>query len=154
MSADRLAALEPGADGETPRWQSLCERCGARFRARRATALFCGPACRKAANRARPERANDSERRAAIRRYLQRARMIGKIWPVYSWDHSPAVYALLVPRHLALAALSDLDDEMPVTGAELVAALKERDIADWNQPVERRLVDEFRAARKNRRVEA
>jgi hypothetical protein len=55
---------------------------------------------------------------------LKRLRFIGQISPVYRSDDAPKVYALLVPRGIALDELN-LDREQPFTDADLTRALNE-----------------------------
>ncbi|HUU24204.1 MAG TPA: hypothetical protein VMW68_01365 [Methyloceanibacter sp.] len=47
--------------------------------------------------------------------------MVGKIWPAYSWDGSPSIFALLVPLQ---TALDELNFQAPtITEGELERAL-------------------------------
>jgi hypothetical protein len=63
---------------------------------------------------------------------LKRLRFIGQISPVYRSDDAPKVYALLVPRGIALDELN-LDREQPFTDADLTRALNELRIQDYPQ---------------------
>jgi hypothetical protein len=102
-----------------------CEYCGREMPINRRTKRYCTDAHRRAANReaASGRRAEDG-RLVEIMAYLG---LIGRIWPVYSWDDSPPVYALIVPRHLGLAEvnrkLRELDAD-PVSEADLLRAMR------------------------------
>jgi hypothetical protein len=81
--------------------------------------------------------------------------LLGRIWPVYPWDTSPAVYALLVPRHFALAEVNLKLRELgthPITEADLVRAMRRKGVADYGERFEAQLVAEFYRARKDRRI--
>ena len=63
--------------------------------------LYCSDACRKAASRetTQEQAAGDREMVAFLRGF------IGQLWPVYAWDDSPRIMALIVPRNIALDEL-------------------------------------------------
>jgi hypothetical protein len=110
-----------------------CQRCGDPLTAKRSTRSFCSDRCRKAAKRAEgyvPER--------RIIDLLRRRGLIGQVWPVYRWDKSPRVIALMVPRAVALAELNSVDPD--ITEDDLARALHRIHIADWKQPVQADLI--------------
>lgn len=101
-----------------------CEHCGAEMESIRSTKTFCSEACRK-----RAARGIDLERQAESRwimECLRRMGLLAKIWPTYSWDKSPPVFALLVPTQTVLAELNLYGSA--VTEAELEHALRDCDI--------------------------
>ena len=77
--------------------------------------------------------------------------MVGKIWPAYSWDGSPSIFALLVPLQ---TALDELNFQAPtITEGELERALRDCGIGTSN--TSERLKAEIKAfydARKDRRI--
>jgi hypothetical protein len=77
--------------------------------------------------------------------------MVGKIWPIYSWDASPSIFALLVTSQ---AALAELNLSGPtIAEGELERALRDCGIGTSNTG--ERLKTEIKAfydARKDRRI--
>jgi hypothetical protein len=133
--------------------RARCEYCGVEMPITRRTRRYCKDAHRKAASR----EAN-SGRRAEDGRLIETLWFmgyVGRIWPIYAWDESPRVYALLVPRHLAVAevnlALRELDRD-PISEADLVRAMRLKKIADYGNRVEAELIGAFYRARKDRRT--
>jgi hypothetical protein len=130
-----------------------CKQCGVQISIARSTKVFCTDACRKAANReaASGRRAEDSR----VIEILVRIGYIGPIWPIFSWDESPRVYALLVPRHHALAevnlVLEDLDLD-PISEADLLRSMRRRKVVDYGDKVEAELIADFYRGRRNRRI--
>ena len=122
------------------------------FIARR-TKAYCTDACRKAAGReaVSGRRGEDSR----LIETLLSIGLIGIVWPVYAWDQSPRVYALLVPRHLALAEvnlkLTELDAD-PVSEADLLRALRRKKVADYGDRIEAELIGDFFRARRDRQI--
>jgi hypothetical protein len=49
-------------------------------------------------------------------------RLVAKIWPVYSWDKSPPIFALMVTPQSALDELNAF--RIPLTEGELERALR------------------------------
>jgi hypothetical protein len=81
-----------------------CEHCGAEMESVRSTKTFCSDACRK-----RAARGIDIEQQTESRwivECLRRMRLLAKIWPVYSWDNSPPIFALMVSLQMAAKRLS------------------------------------------------
>jgi hypothetical protein len=63
---------------------------------------------------------------------LRRLRLVGPISPTYRTDDSPRVFALLVPRGIALDELN-LDRDPPLTDADLARVLTEMRVDDYPQ---------------------
>jgi len=129
---------------------SVCEVCGGVLVVRRKRSKrFCSNKCRMAAARARAAEPD------TLLAELRGLGVVGKVWPVYRWDKVPAVYALLVPRHHALEMFNEVrvGDE-PVAAAEFASRLRRLEMHDYGDPIEARLIAEFRLGRKDRRVEA
>ena len=127
----RPATLPP------PTLSVSCLMCGAPILQGRRTRRYCSDRCRKAA-----QRTPDLETRGVFEELLARG-FIGKVWPVYRWDETPAILGLLVPRAMAAAELG-LSDE------RLGAVLRAFQVREGN--VEERLIRDFYAARKDRKT--
>ena len=125
-----------------------CACCGTDMESVRSTKAYCSDACRKKASRGGIERQTESRR---LVESLRRLGMVGKIWPIYSWDESPAIFALMVTSH---AALDELNFHAPtITEGELERALRDCGIGTSNTG--ERLKAEIKAfydARKDRRI--
>ena len=78
-------------------------------------------------------------------------RLVAKIWPVYSWDESPAIFALMVTPQ---AALDELNlSGSPVTERELERALRDCGIETSNAGERMKAaIKAFYDARKDRRI--
>lgn len=125
-----------------------CKQCGKQFPAKRETALYCSPSCRKAASRTDGlEKATDG----AIYDLLRRKGLVAKVWPVFRWDVSPSVYALMVPRAAAVVELN-AHLAVPITEGDLARVLRANSVAEG--PVEKKLIAEFHQARKDRKIAA
>jgi predicted nucleic acid-binding Zn ribbon protein len=128
--------------------QRHCAVCGTEMVSVRSTKSFCSDACRKKAARGRTKQ--QPEHRWIVE-CLRRMCLVAKIWPVYSWDTSPAIFALMVTREAALGELNFYGDI--VTEGELERALRDCGIETSNGG--ERLRAEIRAfydARKDRRI--
>jgi hypothetical protein len=118
----------------------------------RRTKAFCTDSCRKAFHR----EADSGRQAEAVRLIgiLARLGLMGAIWPIYRWDKSRRVYALLLPRHLALA---EINLELRVLGFEaitdagLLRAMRLKGIADYGHRVEADLISTFYKTRRDRR---
>jgi hypothetical protein len=76
--------------------------------------------------------------------------LVAKIWPVYSWDDSPPIFAMMVSLEMALEELN-----LHITEAELNRALKDCGIAVTRDDAGKRLQAEIKAfydARRDRRI--
>ena len=95
-------------------------------------------------------RGTDIEQQAESQRIvecLRRMVLISKIWPVYAWDPSPPIFALMVTTQ---AALDELNlSGATVTEAELQRALRSCGIETSN--ADERLRSELSPRRFNRR---
>ena len=126
-----------------------CEHCGAEMESVRSTKMFCSDACRK-----RAARGIDVERQAESRwivECLRRLGLISRIWPIYRWDNSPPIFALMVPTQAALEELNLYGSI--TTEAELERTLRNCDIE--TSGAGERVKAEIRAfydARKDRRL--
>ena len=125
-----------------------CAYCGAEMTSVRSTKAYCSDACRKKASRGGIEQQTESR---WIVECLRRMGLVAKIWPVYSWDNSPPIFALMVTPQ---AALDELNlSGSPVTEGELERALRDCGIETSNAG--ERLKAEIKAfydARKDRRI--
>ena len=123
-----------------------CAHCGAEMESVRSTKAYCSDACRKKA-----ARGVDSEQQVESRwivECLRRMRLVGKIWPVYRWDDSPPIFALLVPFDTALDELN----ATVVTEADLKRALRDRASGDAVGHRLQAAIKVFYEARKDRRI--
>jgi hypothetical protein len=114
----------------------------------RSTKAYCSEACRKKAARGGTEQQAESR---WIIECLRRMDLVAKIWPVYSWDESPPIFALMVTPQAALDELNLFGT--PVTEGELERAL--RDCGIETSSAGDRLKAEIKAfydARKDRRL--
>lgn len=125
--------------------QRHCASCGKALASVRSTKTYCSDACRKKA-----ARGIDSEQQLESRwiiECLRRMHLAGKIWPVYRWDDSPPIFALLVPLE---DALDELNAYGPlVTEGELKRALLVTEATGTRLKAE---IKSFYGARKDRRV--
>ena len=81
--------------------------------------LYCSEACRKKAARGGIEQ--QAENRWIVE-CLRRLGLVAKIWPVYTWDESPAIFALMVTPQAALNELN-LYGSIATEGEEAEQAL-------------------------------
>ncbi len=54
---------------------------------------------------------------------LRQKGLIGKVWPVYTWDQSPPIYALVGGREVVLPMLNSISDT-PITERQFRTVLK------------------------------
>jgi len=123
--------------------ETTCDHCGATFRPKRRSGKYCSGKCRRAAMAVRQDRKLPSAH--LLRKRLFAKGMVGKVWPVYSWDTSPRIVQLLVPRNTAAA-------ELGIPPDYLAKVLEENNIVDDNGRTLRKAVADFYQARLNRRV--
>jgi hypothetical protein len=78
--------------------------------------------------------------------------LVGKIWPVYRWDDSPPILALLVPFDTALDELNAYGSL--VSEADLKRAFRDCDVATGDAAGDRlkAAIKAFYDARKDRRI--
>ena len=74
---------------------TACRHCGREMVRKRSTKSYCSEACRKAAQRAEHGEANPDEaaQNCEIIAELKHRGLVGQVWPVFSWDDSPPVFA-------------------------------------------------------------
>jgi len=123
-----------------------CAHCGAEMQILRNTKTYCSGSCRKQAARG----TTDFQQSRWIVECLRGFGFLGQIWPVYAWDDSPPVFALMVTSQSALEELNLHGDAF--TEGELERAL--RDCGVETTSAGERLKAEIRAfyqARKDRR---
>ena len=127
-----------------------CACCGKELVSVRSTKAYCDDACRKRAARGNPEQQIESR---WIVECLRRMGLVGKIWPVYRWDDSQPIFALLVPFDTALDELN-LGSIPLVTEADLKRALRDCDVATGDAAGVRlkAAIKAFYDARKDRRI--
>ena len=125
-----------------------CVFCGTEIASVRSTKAYCSNACRKKAARGGTEQQAESR---WIVECLRRTGLIARIWPVYAWDESPQIFALMVTPHAALDELNLFGTS--VTQGELERALRNFGI-ETNSAGERLKVEikAFYDARKDRRI--
>jgi hypothetical protein len=125
-----------------------CACCSIEMESVRSTKAYCSDACRKKASRGGIQQQTESRRLVEC---LRRLGMVGKIWPIYSWDESPSIFALMVTSQ---AALDEFNFHAPtITEGELERALRDCGIGTSNTG--ERLKTETKAfydARKDRRI--
>jgi hypothetical protein len=123
-----------------------CAQCGEEMPSLRSTKTYCSDACRKKASRG----TSDLQQSRWIVECLRRMGLVAKIWPVYPWDDSPVIFALIVTPNAALEELNGHGDA--VAEGELERALRDCDVETSNAG--ERLTAEIRAfyaARRDRR---
>jgi hypothetical protein len=127
-----------------------CACCGKELVSVRSTKAYCDDACRKRAARGSTEQQIESR---WIVECLRRMRLVGKIWPVYSWDDSPPIWALLVRFDIAFNELN-LGSIALVTEADLKRAFRDCDVAIGDAAGDRlkAAIKAFYDARKDRRI--
>ena len=146
---DRLSGTISSRFSEHKAPTQACKHCGKPLprRKRGRPQQFCSDRCRKAEGRSD---GLDSYRVLADE-IIDRG-FAGKIWPVFAWDDSPAIYGLIFPRRFVIDEINT-DREEPITDRELVAALRANGIADYYEQREARLIRDFHQTRKARRAE-
>jgi hypothetical protein len=137
-----------------------CECCGAELDYIRNTKTFCSDACRKKASRGGDD--FDGVRESWwLFKNLRRSGLIGQIWPVYRWDISHPIFALLVPFEYAVDEMNDTFRRIGVaerklpTEADYKRALKDFDVAISGEDAGDRLKaanKTFYDGRKDRRI--
>ena len=79
--------------------------------------------------------------------------MVAQIWPVYSWDRTPAIFTLMVPRETAVQNL--IYYRLITDESELDRALRDCKVLSSLETAGDRLKAEIKAfydARKDRRI--
>jgi hypothetical protein len=112
---------------------------------------YCTDKCRKAASRVVEQEASDEEMEAI--RMLRLLSYVGQLWPVYTWDDSPRIMALILPRHIALQDVNGYMKE-PISEAQFSKLLGTCGIVDYHDcgRVLQQAIKDFYTARKDRRI--
>jgi hypothetical protein len=126
-----------------------CGNCGVEMQSVRRTKIYCSDACRKKAARGE----TDLDRKTASRwmiEHLLGLGLIGKIWPVYSWDQSPAIFSLVTTVQ---NALDELNAVALVSESEFSCAMKCWNIESSDGGTRlQAAIKAFYDARKDRRI--
>jgi hypothetical protein len=142
--------------------QRHCACCGTEITSLHCTKSYCSDACRKKASRGGNDFDGVKESWWLFKN-LKRNGVIGQIWPVYKWDDSPQIFALLDESGLghaaeemneALRRVGVAEMELP-TEADYRRALKDFNVAISSEDAGQRLKAEIKAfydARKDRRI--
>jgi hypothetical protein len=114
--------------------QRTCAQCTATYRAPRATSRYCSPACRKRAHRGTAT--TDHKSLDFLRRWLLRRTDAGQIGPVNRRDPRARVYALTVPRGLAVEEWNRWNPGASMTDCAFASSLDELGIfgPDYEPP--------------------
>jgi hypothetical protein len=134
-----------------------CANCGAEIESLRSTKTYCSDACRKKAARGE----TDLDRKVSsswMVEHLFGMGLIGKVWPVYAWDDSPAIYVLM--KTTIQNALDELNAVAPDLGWKQVTESEfTRTMNLWkietsdSGPKLQAAIKAFYDARKDRRLE-
>lgn len=111
--------------------ERICAQCTTTYRAPRASSLYCSPACRLRSHRGTPS--TDGKALDLLRRWLLRRSYAGQIGPVNNRNPRPAVYALTVPRALALNEWNGWNPGAAMSEDEFRQKLKELHFLDANE---------------------
>ncbi len=132
-----------------------CANCGAEMQSLRSTKIYCSDACRKKAARGE----TDLDQQAACKwmvEYLLAMGLISKIWPIYSWDQSPAIFALSAPIQNAVDELNAVAPDCgfnQVTKSEFTRAMSLWNIETTDDGAKQQAaIKAFYDARKDRRI--
>ena len=132
-----------------------CANCGEEMEVVRSTKTYCSESCRKKAARG----ASDLDQKAASRwmvEYLLSMSLIAKIWPVYSWDDSPAIYTLMTTNQNALDELNAVAPDLgwkQVTESEFTRTMNLWNIETSDSGGKlQAAIKAFYDARKDRRI--
>ena len=132
-----------------------CANCGAEMESVRSTKTYCSDACRKKADRGETDLARKASSSWMIEHLLGMG-LIGKLWPVYSWDDSPAIYTLMTTIQNALDELNAMDPDCgfdQVSEAEFTRAMSLWNIeTSESSPKLQAAIKAFYDARKDRRL--
>ena len=128
-----------------------CANCGAEMESVRSTKTYCSEACRKKAGRGN----TDLDQKAASEwmvEHLLEAGLIRKVWPVYAWDESPAIFALMTTIQNALDELNAIALAQ-VTENEFTRAMNFWDVETTDSGAKlQATIKAFYDARKDRRI--
>jgi hypothetical protein len=132
-----------------------CANCGAEMEVVRSTKAYCSEACRKKAARGETDLARKASSSWMVEHLLGMG-LIGKIWPVYSWDNSPAIYTLMTTNQNALEELNAVAPDLgwkQVTESEFTRAMNRWNIETSGSGTKlQAAIKAFYDARKDRRI--
>jgi hypothetical protein len=132
-----------------------CANCDAEIESLRSTKTYCSDACRKKAARGE----TDLDRKVSsswMVEHLFGMGLIGKVWPVYAWDDSPAIYVLMTTIQNALDELNAVAPDLgwkQVTESEFTRTMNlwKIETSDYG-PKLKAAIKAFYDARKDRRL--
>jgi hypothetical protein len=132
-----------------------CANCDAEIESLRSTKTYCSDACRKKAARGE----TDLDRKVSsswMVEHLFGMGLIGKVWPVYAWDDSPAIYVLMTTIQNALDELNAVAPDLgwkQVTESEFTRTMNLWKIETSDSgPKLQAAIKAFYDARKDRRI--
>ena len=132
-----------------------CANFGAEIAGVRSTKTYCSDACRKKADRGETDLARKASSSWMIEHLLGMG-LIGKLWPVYSWDDSPAIYTLMTTIQSALDDLNAVAPDLgwnQVTESEFTRAMNLWNIETTDSgPKLQAAIKAFYEARKDRLI--
>ncbi len=132
-----------------------CANCGAEMQSLRGTKIYCSDACRKKAPRGETDLDQKAESRWMVEYFLAMS-LISKIWPVYSWDQSPAIYSLVTTNQNALDELNAVAPDCgfnQLTKSEFTRAMSLWNIETTDDGAKlQAAIKAFYDARKDRRI--
>jgi len=91
---------------------------------------YCSDRCRKAAGRAAAQEASEEEK--DLIRSLRGSWPVGQLWPVYTWDDSPRIIALIVPKQIALDEFNHAKGGEPFSEAQFTRLLDMAQVVDYH----------------------
>ena len=86
--------------------ERTCTQCGATYRAKRTTSVYCSTSCRQKGNRGTPAKALKTSRWSPITKALQKVGYVGISGPASSRINAPTTYSLTVHPEHAYSELS------------------------------------------------
>ena len=91
---------------------------------------YCSDRCRKAAGRAAAQEASEEEK--DLIRSLRGSWPVGQLWPVYTWDDSPRIIALIVSKQIALDEFNHAKGGEPFSEAQFTRLLDMAQVVDYH----------------------
>lgn len=86
--------------------ERTCTQCGATYRAKRNTSVYCSTSCRQKGNRGTPAKGLKTSQWSPITKALHKVGFIGISGPASSRINAPTTYSLTVPPEHAYSELS------------------------------------------------
>jgi hypothetical protein len=80
--------------------------------------------------------------------------LVGQLWPVYTWDDSPRIIALIVSKQIALDEFNHAKGGEPFSEAQFTRLLDIAQVVDYHAcgKVLEQAIKDFYRARKDRRI--